>query len=71
MQKHDIKTREGTMTSTTKSTQEGVKTKKEGKWEKFKLKEIIGNPAFIGKTIRLGDSIFEVKGVVAGEEEKV
>lgn len=59
------------MASTAKDTLEGVKSKKKGRWEKFKLKEIIGNPAFIGKTVRLGDSIFEVKGVVAGEEEKM
>jgi hypothetical protein len=59
------------MASTTKNTQEGVKSKKKGKWGKFKLKEIIGNPAFIGKTVRLGDSIFEVKGVLAGEDKKM
>jgi hypothetical protein len=59
------------MASTTKNTQEGVKTKKRGKWEKLKLKEIIGNPTFIGKTVRLGNCIFEVKGVLAGEDEKM
>ena len=58
------------MANTAKNTREGVKTKKKGKWEQFKLKEIIGNPAFLGKTVRLGDSIFEVKGVLAGEDEK-
>jgi hypothetical protein len=37
----------------------------EGKkvWKKFKLKEILSNPAFLGSTVRLGDSIFEVKGI--------
>lgn len=34
-----------------------------GRWKKLKLKEIISDPAFLGKTIRLGDSIFEVKGL--------
>ena len=40
----------------------GASALKEG-WKKFKLKEIISDPAFLGKTIRLGDSIFEVKGL--------
>jgi hypothetical protein len=34
-----------------------------GRWKKLKLKEVISDPAFLGKTIRLGDSIFEVKGL--------
>jgi len=34
-----------------------------GGWKTVKLKEIISDPAFLGKTIRLGDSIFEVKGL--------
>ena len=32
-------------------------------WAKFKLKDILSNPAFLGRTVRLGDSIFEVKGI--------
>lgn len=45
----------------------------EGVWERFKLKEVISDPSFLGKTIRLGDSIFEVKGLdepIAGERRK-
>lgn len=38
------------------------KEKKEN-WEKFKLIEVLKNPVFVGKTVRLGNSIFEVKGV--------
>ena len=33
----------------------------EGEWEKFKLAEVINNPAFMGKTARLGNDIFELK----------
>ncbi len=37
---------------------------KKGTWERFKLEDILNNPAFLGKTVRLGDNLFEVKGVV-------
>lgn len=37
---------------------------KKEKWKKVKLKEVLRNPKFLGKTIRLGDRIFEVKGVM-------
>jgi hypothetical protein len=46
---------------------------RKGRWKKLKLKEIISDPAFLGKTIRLGDSIFEVKGLdeqIAQERRK-
>jgi hypothetical protein len=46
------------------NTLEGVENKKKGKWKKVKLKEVISNPKFLGKTVRLGDKIFEVKGVM-------
>jgi len=46
------------------STLEGVNTKKKEKWKKVKLKEVISNPKFLGKTVRLGERIFEVKGVL-------
>jgi hypothetical protein len=32
-------------------------------WERFKLAEVINNPAFLGKTARLGNDIFELKCV--------
>jgi hypothetical protein len=32
-------------------------------WGKVKLAEVISNPAFLGKKVRLGKDIFEVKGV--------
>jgi hypothetical protein len=41
-----------------------TKTKKKEKWKKVKLKEVISNPKFLGKTIRLGEEVFEVKGVL-------
>lgn len=44
-------------------TQKGIDSKKKGKWEKVKLREILCNPAFVGKTVRIGDCIFEVKGI--------
>jgi len=34
-----------------------------GKWSKFKLEEVLNDPSFLGKTVRLGNKIFEVKGV--------
>jgi hypothetical protein len=46
---------------------------RKGRWKKLKLKEIISDPTFLGKTIRLGDSIFEVKGLdeqIAQERRK-
>jgi hypothetical protein len=46
------------------STFESVNTKKKEKWKKVKLKEVISNPKFVGKTIRLGEEVFEVKGVL-------
>lgn len=36
---------------------------KKGEWERFKLAEIISDPAYLGKTVRLGDAIFQVKGI--------
>ncbi|MBE0516170.1 MAG: hypothetical protein IBX41_02095 [Methanophagales archaeon] len=47
------------------STLEGVNTGKEEEWKKVKLKEVIKNPEFIGKTVRLGERVFEVKGVLS------
>ena len=41
-----------------------------GGWKRFKLGEIISNPAFLGKTVRLGDSTFEIKGVDIGYGSK-
>jgi hypothetical protein len=41
----------------------GIKMEEKKVWAKFKLKEILSNPAFLGRTVRLGDSIFEVKGI--------
>ena len=38
-------------------------SKRKGKWETIKLREILGNPEFVGKTARIGDCIFEVKGI--------
>lgn len=32
-------------------------------WGKVKLAEVINNPAFLGKKVRLGNDVFEVKGV--------
>jgi hypothetical protein len=32
-------------------------------WETFKLVEVINNPAFLGKTARLGNDIFKLKCV--------
>jgi hypothetical protein len=46
------------------STFESVNTKQKEKWQKVKLKEVISNPKFLGKTIRLGEEVFEVKGVL-------
>lgn len=46
------------------STLEGVNTEKKEKWQKVKLKEVIKNPEFLGKTVRLGERVFEVKGVL-------
>jgi len=34
-----------------------------GVWEKFKLEEVLNDSSFLGKTVRLGNKIFEVKGV--------
>jgi hypothetical protein len=34
-----------------------------GEWGKVKLAEVISNPAFLGKKVRLGNDVFEVKGV--------
>jgi hypothetical protein len=45
-------------------TLEGVNTGKKEKWQRVKLKEVIKNPEFIGKTVRLGERVFEVKGVL-------
>lgn len=36
---------------------------KKEEWEKFKLVDVMGDPAFLGKTVRIGNSIFEIKGV--------
>jgi hypothetical protein len=38
------------------------------RWKKVKLKEVLKNPKFVGKTVRLGDNIFEVKGVITDKE---
>lgn len=32
-----------------------------GEWKKFKLEDVLNNPAFSGKTARLGHDIFELK----------
>ncbi|MBN1762775.1 MAG: hypothetical protein JW878_06845 [Methanomicrobia archaeon] len=32
-------------------------------WERFKLEEVLNDASFLGKTVRLGNNIFEVKGV--------
>lgn len=37
---------------------------KREEWRRYKLCEVLSDPAFMGKTIRLGDMIFEVKGVL-------
>lgn len=39
---------------------------KKGEWVRIKLREIISNPAYLGRTVRLGNNIFEVKGVDDG-----
>lgn len=36
---------------------------KKEEWKRCKLHDVLSNPAFMGKTIKLGDMIFEVKGV--------
>jgi hypothetical protein len=41
----------------------GMESKKKRKWEKIKLREILSNPVFLGKTVRIGDCVFEVKGI--------
>jgi UDP-glucose 6-dehydrogenase len=46
------------------NTLAGVNRKKKEKWKRVKLKEVISNPKFLGKTVRIGDKIFEVKGVM-------
>ena len=46
------------------STLEGVNNAKNKEWQKVKLKEVIKNPEFLGKTVRIGERIFEVKGVL-------
>jgi len=47
------------------NTQDGVETgEKRGEWKTCKLKEIMCNPEFMGKTVRLGGRVFEVKGVL-------
>jgi hypothetical protein len=51
------------MDETARNAQKWIDSKKKGKWEKIKLREILGNPDFLGKTIRIGDCIFEVKGI--------
>jgi hypothetical protein len=38
------------------------------RWKKVKLKEVLRNPKFLGKTARLGDEIFEVRGVIDEKE---
>ncbi|MBE0516178.1 MAG: ABC transporter permease [Methanophagales archaeon] len=45
-------------------THDVVRKGKKERWKKVKLKEVLSNPKFVGKTIRLGDRIFEVKGVM-------
>ena len=34
-----------------------------GEWKKFKLEDVLNNPAFLGRTARLGNDIFELKCV--------
>lgn len=51
------------MAGTAVDAQKEMESKKKGKWEKIKLREILGNPEFLGKTVRIGDCIFEVKGI--------
>jgi hypothetical protein len=46
------------------NTLEVVNRGKKERWKKVKLKEVMSNPKFLGKTVRLGDTIFEVKGVM-------
>ncbi|RZN36975.1 MAG: hypothetical protein EFT35_07195 [Methanophagales archaeon ANME-1-THS] len=36
---------------------------KKEEWRRCKLHEILSDPAFMGKTIKLGGMVFEVKGV--------
>jgi hypothetical protein len=50
------------------NTREGVETgERRGQWKKCKLKEIMCDPETLGKTVRLRDKIFEVKGVLHEE----
>ena len=51
-----------TMASMGTNIHEPVKMKKR-RWKKVKLKEILRDQKFLGKTVRLGDNTFEVKGV--------
>jgi hypothetical protein len=44
---------------------------KRGEWEKFKLVEVLNNPLFFGKLARLGNDIFELKGVRTGNFESI
>ena len=39
---------------------------KKQEWEACQLKEVITDPKFLGRTVRLGNEIFEVKGVLKG-----
>jgi hypothetical protein len=56
-----------TMASMATNIHEPVNMRKR-KWKKVKLKEVLRNPKFLGKTVRLGDDIFEVKGVMDEKE---
>jgi hypothetical protein len=55
------------MASMVTNIHEPVEMKKR-RWKKVKLKEILRNPKFVGKTVRLGDNTFEVKGVMDDKE---
>jgi hypothetical protein len=37
---------------------------KKEEWKRCKLHDVLSDPAFRGKTIKLGDMIFEVKGSI-------
>jgi hypothetical protein len=43
---------------------EAGKMRQNGEWKKIKLEEVLSNPAFLGKTARLGNDTFELKCVM-------
>ena len=47
------------------NTHDGVETgERRGEWKTCKLKEIMCDPESMGKTVRLRDRIFQVRGVL-------